>query len=49
MIATDTDPRDGFRLTWNYGPDPLTAHLGVQATGAGGTAERTFEVVHAEP
>ena len=49
VIATDTDPRDGFRLTWNYGPDPLTAHLGVQATGAGGTAERTFEVVHAEP
>jgi hypothetical protein len=49
VIATDTDPRDGFRLTWNYGPDPLTAHLAVQATGAGGTAERTFEVVHAEP
>jgi hypothetical protein len=39
VIATDTDPRDGFRLTWNYGPDPLTAHLAVQATGAGGTAE----------
>ena len=49
VLATDTDPRDGFRLTWNYGPDPLTAHLAVQATGAGGTAERTFEVVHAEP
>ena len=49
VLATDNDPRDGFRLTWNYGPDPLTAHLAVQATGAGGTAERTFEVVHAEP
>jgi hypothetical protein len=49
VLAEDADPRDGFRLTWNYGPDPLTAHLAVQATGAGGTAERTFEVVHAEP
>jgi hypothetical protein len=49
VLATDTDPRDGFRLTWRYPADPLTAHLGVQATGAGGTAERTFEVVHAEP
>ena len=49
LLGEDRDPGDGFRLVWHYPSDGLSAHLGVQAIGAGGTADRMLDIVHPEP
>jgi hypothetical protein len=46
LLGEDRDPRDGFSLVWHYPSDGLSAHLGVQAIGPGGTADRQFGIAH---
>ncbi|HEU4397892.1 MAG TPA: hypothetical protein VFU54_08680 [Actinomycetota bacterium] len=46
LLGEDRDPGDGFRLVWRYNDEPLLAHLGIQATGPGGTADRMLDIVH---
>jgi hypothetical protein len=48
-LGEDRTPQDGFSLVWRYPSDGLTAHLGIQATGPGGTSEETLSIVHPEP
>ena len=45
-LGEDRDPRDGFSLAWHYPSDGLSAHLGIQAIGPGGTADRQFGIAH---
>jgi hypothetical protein len=48
LLGEDHDARDGFTLTWNYGADDAgSAHLTVQATGPGGTADHDINIAHA--
>jgi hypothetical protein len=49
VLGEDRTPADGFRLLWRYPNEPIMGHLGIQATGPGGTAEETLSIVHAEP
>jgi hypothetical protein len=49
VLGEDRTPADGFRLLWRYPNEPIMGHLGIQATGPGGTAEETLYIVHAEP
>ena len=49
VLGEDRTPVDGFRLHWRYPSQPIMGHLGIQATGPGGTAEETLYIVHAEP
>jgi hypothetical protein len=49
LLGEDRDPSDGFRLVWRYPDEPLLAHLGIQAIGPGGTADRMLDIVHPEP
>jgi hypothetical protein len=46
LLGEDRDPSDGFRLVWRYPDGPLLAHLGIQATGPGGTTDRLLSIVH---
>jgi hypothetical protein len=46
LLGEDRDPSDGFRLVWRYPAEGLSAHLGIQATGPGGTADKTFGIAH---
>jgi hypothetical protein len=46
LRGEDRDPSDGFRLVWRYPAEGLSAHLGIQATGPGGTADKTFGIAH---
>jgi hypothetical protein len=46
LLGEDRDPRDGFTLTWRYPNEPLLAHLGIQAIGPGGTADKLFGITH---
>jgi hypothetical protein len=46
LLGEDRNPADGFSLVWRYSDAPLLAHLGIQATGPGGTTEQTLYVVH---
>jgi hypothetical protein len=46
LLGEDRDPSDGFRLVWNYPDQPLSAHLGIRATGPGGTADKLFGIAH---
>jgi hypothetical protein len=46
LLGEDRDPSDGFRLVWRHSDEPLLAHLGIQATGPGGTADRMLDIVH---
>jgi hypothetical protein len=48
VLGEDRTPADGFHLLWRYPDAPLMGHLGIQATGPGGTAEETLYIVHAE-
>jgi hypothetical protein len=49
LLGEDRTPADGFRLLWRYPDAPILGHLGIQATGPGGTTEETLYIVHAEP
>jgi hypothetical protein len=46
LLGEDRDPHDGFTLTWHYPNEPLLAHLGIQAIGPGGTADKLFGITH---
>ena len=49
LLGEDRDPSDGFRLVWRYPSQGLSAHLGIEAIGPGGTATETLDIVHPEP
>jgi hypothetical protein len=49
VLGEDRTPADGFHLVWHYPDEPVMGHLGIQATGPGGTAEKTLSIIHAEP
>jgi hypothetical protein len=49
LLGEDRNPSDGFHLVWRYPSQGLAAHLGIQATGPGGTTTETLEIVHPEP
>jgi hypothetical protein len=49
LLGEDRDPRDGFRLVWRYPSQGLSAHLGIEAIGPGGTTTETLDIVHPEP
>jgi hypothetical protein len=46
LLGEDRTPQDGFSLVWRYSDEPLSAHLGIQAIGPGGTADKTFGIAH---
>jgi hypothetical protein len=46
LLGEDRDPRDGFTLTWRYPSEGLSAHLGIQAIGPGGTTDEQFDIAH---
>jgi hypothetical protein len=46
LLGEDRDPSDGFHLVWRYPSQGLSAHLGIQAIGPGGTADRQFGIAH---
>jgi Immunoglobulin-like domain of bacterial spore germination len=46
VLGEDRDPSDGFTLVWRYPAEGLSAHLGIQAIGPGGTADKTFGIAH---
>jgi hypothetical protein len=45
-LGEDRDPSDGFTLVWRYPDEPLSAHLSIQATGPGGTADELLSIAH---
>jgi hypothetical protein len=46
LLGEDRTPQDGFSLVWRYPSDGLSAHLGIQAIGPGGTTDKTFGIAH---
>jgi hypothetical protein len=48
LLGEDRTPQDGFSLVWRYSDEPLLAHLGIQATGPGGTTEKTLYIIHSD-
>jgi Immunoglobulin-like domain of bacterial spore germination len=46
LLGEDRTPADGFTLVWRYPSDGLSAHLGIQAIGPGGTTDKQFGVAH---
>jgi hypothetical protein len=48
LLGEDRDPSDGFLLVWRNNDEPLLAHLGIRATGPGGTAGRLLDIVHTD-
>jgi hypothetical protein len=46
LLGEDRDPSDGFSLVWRYPIDPLSAHLGIEAVGPGGTDGELLYIVH---
>jgi hypothetical protein len=46
LLGEDRTPADGFTLVWRYPAEGLSAHLGIQAIGPGGTADKTFAIAH---
>jgi hypothetical protein len=49
LLGEDSDPTDGFSVTWHYPDAPLAAHLGIQAIGPGGTTDMLFGIAHPAP
>lgn len=41
LLGTGTKTGNLFTFTWTYPDEPLLGHLGVTATGPGGTTEMT--------
>jgi hypothetical protein len=48
VLGEDRDPSDGFRLVWHYSNQALSAHLGIHATGPGGTADELIGIAHGD-
>jgi hypothetical protein len=46
LLGEDRTPADGFTLVWRYPSDGLSAHLGIQAIGPGGTTDKQFGIAH---
>ena len=46
LLGEDRTHQDGFHLVWRYPGDGLSAHLGIQAIGPGGTADKAFGIAH---
>jgi len=46
LLGEDRTPQDGFTLVWRYPAEGLSAHLGIEAIGPGGKAEKTFGIAH---
>jgi hypothetical protein len=46
VLGEDRDPSDGFHLVWRYPKDSLSAHLGIEAVGPGGTAGELLYIAH---
>jgi hypothetical protein len=46
LLGEDRTPADGFTLLWRYPAEGLSAHLGIQAIGPGGTTDKTFGIAH---
>jgi hypothetical protein len=46
LLGEDRDPGDGFTLLWRYPAEGLSAHLGIQAIGPGGTTDKSFGIAH---
>jgi hypothetical protein len=46
LLGEDRDPSDGFSLVWRYPNEPLSAHLGIHASGPGGTADKLLGIAH---
>jgi hypothetical protein len=46
LLGEDRDPSDGFTLLWRYPAEGISAHLGIQAIGPGGTTDKTFGIAH---
>ena len=46
LLGEDRTPADGFTLVWRYPAEGLSAHLGIEAIGPGGTAGKTFGIAH---
>jgi hypothetical protein len=44
LLGEDGTPQDGFSLVWRYPGDGLSAHLGIQAIGPGGTTDKQFGI-----
>jgi hypothetical protein len=48
-LGADSSGRDGWTVGWRYQDRPLVGRLTVQATGPGGTVERSVAVRHPGP
>jgi hypothetical protein len=46
LLGEDRTPQDGFSLVWRYPSDGLSAHLGIEAIGPRGTADKAFGIAH---
>jgi hypothetical protein len=46
LLGEDRTPADGFTLVWGYPAEGLSAHLGIQAIGPGGTSDKQFGIAH---
>jgi hypothetical protein len=46
LLGEDRTPADGFSLVWRYPSDGLSAHLGIEAIGPGGTDGELLYIVH---
>ena len=46
LLGEDRTPADGFTLVWRYPAEGLSAHLGIEAIGPGGTADKMFGIAH---
>jgi len=46
LLGEDRTPADGFTLVWRPPAEGLSAHLGIEAIGPGGTANKTFGIAH---
>ena len=46
LLGEDGNAGDGFHLVWHYSKDSISAHLGIEATGPGGTASEMLYIMH---
>ena len=46
LLGEDRTPADVFTLVWRYPAEGLSAHLGIQAIGPGGTTDKAFGIAH---
>jgi hypothetical protein len=46
LLGEDRDASDGFNLVWSYPSDSISAHLGIEAVGPGGSASELLYIAH---